>query len=153
MSFNIVIIFRLVLPLLFLSFLKNYFIIVQLQLSEFSPQPSTPPQPNPPPSLASTLPLSFVHVSFIAVPENPSPHCPFPSPLWLFIHCWDYTLRALKHQSKRTYAPQCSYLLFLSIKFYYNLIFQAMWGSSMYRMKSKKHLPPHVLTDWSERPG
>ena len=21
---------------------------------------------------------------------------------------WDYTLRALKHQSKRTYAPQCS---------------------------------------------
>ena len=23
-------------------------------------------------------------------------------------HCWDYTLRALKHQSKRTYAPQCS---------------------------------------------
>ena len=23
-------------------------------------------------------------------------------------HCWDYTLRTLKHQSKRTYAPQCS---------------------------------------------
>ena len=23
-------------------------------------------------------------------------------------HCWDYTLRALKHQSKRTCAPQCS---------------------------------------------
>ena len=23
-------------------------------------------------------------------------------------HCWDYTLRILKHQSKRTYAPQCS---------------------------------------------
>ena len=23
-------------------------------------------------------------------------------------HCWNYTLRALKHQSKRTYAPQCS---------------------------------------------
>ena len=22
--------------------------------------------------------------------------------------CWDYTLRTLKHQSKRTYAPQCS---------------------------------------------
>ena len=22
--------------------------------------------------------------------------------------CWDYTLRALIHQSKRTYAPQCS---------------------------------------------
>ena len=23
-------------------------------------------------------------------------------------HCWVYTLRTLKHQSKRTYAPQCS---------------------------------------------
>ena len=23
-------------------------------------------------------------------------------------YCWDYTLRTLKHQSKRTYAPQCS---------------------------------------------
>ena len=23
-------------------------------------------------------------------------------------HCWDYTLRTLKHQSKRTCAPQCS---------------------------------------------
>ena len=26
---------------------------------------------------------------------------------WWF-RCWDYTLRTLKHQSKRTYAPQCS---------------------------------------------
>ena len=34
--------------------------------------------PNPPPSPASTLPLGFVHVSFIVVPENPSPHYPFP---------------------------------------------------------------------------
>ena len=23
-------------------------------------------------------------------------------------HCWVYTLRALKHQSRNTYAPQCS---------------------------------------------
>ena len=23
-------------------------------------------------------------------------------------HCWDYILRTLKHQFKRTYAPQCS---------------------------------------------
>ena len=22
-------------------------------------------------------------------------------------HCWDYILRTLKHQSQRTYAPQC----------------------------------------------
>ena len=42
----------------------NYFIVVQLQLSAFSPHP---PQPNPPPSPASTLLLGFVHVSFIVV--------------------------------------------------------------------------------------
>ena len=24
------------------------------------------------------------------------------------LHCWDYTLRILKHQLKRTCAPQCS---------------------------------------------
>ena len=49
-------------------FLVNYFIVVQLQLSAFTPHPSTPPQPNPPPSPASTPPpLGFVHVSFIAV--------------------------------------------------------------------------------------
>ena len=58
---------------IFFQFL-SYFIFVQLQLSAFSPHLSTPPQPNPPPSPASTLPLDFVHVSFIAVPENPSPH-------------------------------------------------------------------------------
>ena len=121
----------------FWTHLKNYFIFVQLQLSAFSPYPSKPPQPNPPPSPASTLPLGFVHVSFIVVPENPSPHCPYSPPLWLLFltsmslvifcllfsfvgyvpvkgeiiwqfHCWYYTLRTLKHQSKRTYAPQCS---------------------------------------------
>ena len=40
------------------------------------------PQPNPPPSPASTLPLGFVHVSFIVVPENPPPFIissPLPS--------------------------------------------------------------------------
>ena len=56
---------------LFFQFL-NYFIIVQLQLSAFSPHLSTPPQPNPPPSPASALPLGFVHVSFIVVPVIPS---------------------------------------------------------------------------------
>ena len=35
---------------------------------------------NTPPSLASTFPLGFVHVSFRVVPEKPSPHYP-PSPL------------------------------------------------------------------------
>ena len=89
----------------------NYFIVVQLQLPAFSPHSSTPPQPNSLPSPASNLPLGFVHVSFIVVPENPSPHYPFPPPLWLllivlnFNVCWDYTLRTLKHQAN---APQCS---------------------------------------------
>ena len=55
-------------------FFNNYFIVVQLQLSAFSPHLSPPSHPNPPPSLASTLPLGFVHTSFIVVPENPSPH-------------------------------------------------------------------------------
>ena len=57
-------------------FFPNYFIVAQLQLSAFSPHPSPPSPPNPPPSLA--FPLGFVRVSFIVVPENPSPHCPFP---------------------------------------------------------------------------
>ena len=68
----------------FFQFL-NYFIVVQLQLSAFSPHPSTPPQPNPPPSPASTLPLGFLHVSFIVVPVNPSQHYPLPTPLWLLL--------------------------------------------------------------------
>ena len=44
------------------------FIVIQLQLCAFSPHPPTPPQLNPPPSPTSTLPLDFVHVSFIVVP-------------------------------------------------------------------------------------
>ena len=65
----------------FFQFL-NYFIVVQLQLSAFSLHPSTSPQSSPPPSPASTLPLGFVHVSFIVVPDNSSPHYPLPtSPL------------------------------------------------------------------------
>ena len=38
-------------------FLLKKIIVIQLQLSAFSPHPSTPPQPNPPPSPTSTLPL------------------------------------------------------------------------------------------------
>ena len=70
----------------FLFFL-NYFIVVQLQLSAFSPHQSPTPPPNPPPSLASTLHLGFVQESFIVVPENPSPHCPLHSSLWLLLDC------------------------------------------------------------------
>ena len=47
-----------------------FFIVIQLQLYAFSPHPSTPPQVNPPPSPLSTLPLGFVHVCFVVVPEN-----------------------------------------------------------------------------------
>ena len=57
------------------------FNVMQLQLSASYPHPSTPPRPNPPPSPNSTLPLDFVHVSFIVVvPVIPSPHCPLPTP-------------------------------------------------------------------------
>ena len=58
--------------------LKKNFIVIQLQLCAFSPHPSTPPQVNPPPSPTSTLPLDFVHVSFIVVPVIPSSHCTPP---------------------------------------------------------------------------
>ena len=68
--------------IIFFQFL-NYFIVMQLLLSAFSRHLSTPLQPNPPPSPASTLPLGFVHVSFIVVPENPSPHCHFSPAFWL----------------------------------------------------------------------
>ena len=51
----------------------NFFIVIQLQLCAFSPHPTTPPQLNPPPSPTSTVPLDFVHVSFIVVPVIPSP--------------------------------------------------------------------------------
>ena len=71
----------------FFFFFFEYFIVVQSWLSAFSPLQLLPPQPNPLPSLASTFPPSFVHVSFIVVPENPSPHCPLPPPLWLLLDC------------------------------------------------------------------
>ena len=57
-----------------------FFIVMQLQLYAFSPHPSTSPQVNPPPSPLSTLPLGFVHVSFIVVPVIPSSHYPRPHP-------------------------------------------------------------------------
>ena len=48
---------------LFIYFIFNFFIVIQLQLSAFSPHPSTPPQLIPPPFPTSTLPLDFVLVS------------------------------------------------------------------------------------------
>ena len=69
------------------TYFKKKFIVIQLQLCAFSPQPSTPPQLNPPPSPTSTLPIDFVHVSFIVVPVIPSPSCPLPTPFWLLSDC------------------------------------------------------------------
>ena len=62
----------------FILLLFKKIFVIQLQLSAFSPHPSTPPQPNPPPSPTFTLPFDFVHVSFIVVPVIPSSHCPRP---------------------------------------------------------------------------
>ena len=71
----------------FFSFLfKLFYCCSSTVVCIFSP-PLTQPQPNPPPSLASTLPLGFVHMSFIVVPEIPSPHHPFPTPHWLLLDC------------------------------------------------------------------
>ena len=48
-------------------------------MSAFSPHPSSQTHLS---SLTYTLPLGFVHVSFIVVPKKPSPHYPLPpSPL------------------------------------------------------------------------
>ena len=46
----------------------------------------------PPPAKHNSLPCFhpppwFCPCSFIVVPENPSPHCPFPAPLWLLLDC------------------------------------------------------------------
>ena len=72
-------------PMYSTTYFEKYFIVVQLQLSAFNPHPSSQPQPNPLPSLACTLPLGFVHVSFIVIPENPSPYYPLTPPLWLLL--------------------------------------------------------------------
>ena len=71
----------------FIIFLIYSFIFIQLQLSAFSPHPSTPPQSVLPPSHTSTLPLDFVLVSFIVAPIDPAPHYPLPTPLWLLLQC------------------------------------------------------------------
>ena len=79
--------FILLVGILYFIFLK---IIVQLQLSAFTLHYSPQPQPNPPPSLASTPGLGFGHVSFIVVPENPSPLpplSPLNSPQFWYFGC------------------------------------------------------------------
>ena len=74
-------------PDLVLAIFFLIFIVIELQLSAFSPHTSTQPQQNPPPSRTFKLPLDFVHVSFIVFPVIPSPHSPLPTPLWLLLDC------------------------------------------------------------------
>ena len=62
------------------SFLFFYLIILLLFSYSCLHLPPHPSQTHLPPLL---LPhLGFVHVSFIVVPENFSPHYPFPPALW-----------------------------------------------------------------------
>ena len=64
--------------LFFLFFFKNYFIVVQVQLSALTPHHSHPSHPHLSPLLPT--PLGFVHVSFIAVPKNLPPIPPLSLP-------------------------------------------------------------------------
>ena len=65
----------------------------------------SPPQRNPPPSPTSTLPLDFVHVSFIVVPVIPSPHSPlaiarlFLTSMSLVIFCFLFSSADYVHLS------------------------------------------------------
>ena len=68
---------------MFLLLLFNFCCYSITVVCLFSPSlyPTPPPQWNPPPSPTSTLPLDFVHVSFIVIPVIPSSHCPTPAHL------------------------------------------------------------------------
>ena len=67
---------------MFLFILFKMFIVIHLQLSAFSPHPSTTPQPNPPPSPTPTLPLDFCSCVLYSSSWKPvSPQAPPSSPL------------------------------------------------------------------------
>ena len=69
--------------LLILGILFTYLIILLLFNYSCLHFPTTLSQTHLPP----LLPLAFVHVSAIVVPENPSTHCPLLPPLWLLLDC------------------------------------------------------------------
>ena len=75
----------LVLPISF-YFLKLFYCCSITVVCLFSPLVSTPPQPNPAPYPASTLPLGFVHVSYVVVPDNLSPITLLMTPSFSKIH-------------------------------------------------------------------
>ena len=62
-----------------LSFVKNFYCYSITVVCIFSPSL------HPTSAKPTSLPLDFVHVSFIVAPVNPSPHYPLPTPLWLLL--------------------------------------------------------------------
>ena len=60
------------------GFFTDILLLFNYSCMHFIATPHCPPHPNSPPSLDSTLPVGFVHVSFIVVPVIPSSHCPPP---------------------------------------------------------------------------
>ena len=67
-------------------FFKNYFVVVQLQLSAFTPHHSPLPQPNPPAFLASTPPWFCPCVLYSCSCKPLPPLSPLTS-LWLLSDC------------------------------------------------------------------
>ena len=83
---------------IFIYLFLNFYYYSITVVCRFSP--SLHPTSAEPPSPTSTLPLDFVHVSFIVVPVITSPHCPLSTPpcrlldcssrqcLWLYVVCF-----------------------------------------------------------------
>ena len=74
---------------LFALFIYLFFIVVQIQLSPFSPHHDAPPHPFSPPTIELTL-FGFLHMSFIHVPWWPptlSPIIPISPSFWLLSDC------------------------------------------------------------------
>ena len=80
---------------------------------------------HPTPARPSSLPLGFVHVSFIVVPENPSPHYPFPPPFWLLKRhkkYLNYTINQLELAGVyRTLHQMAEYTFFTFFNYIWNL--------------------------------
>ena len=85
-----------------LSFLK-FLIVVQVQLSPFSPHHGPPRHPSLPPTLKPN-PFGFVHVSFIHVPWWTFPYYPSPPPVTISLYgepFWVWEMWPRPHSEKR----------------------------------------------------
>ena len=96
-----------------ISYFSHFFIVVQVQLSPFSPHRSSPPHWLPPPNLNRT-PLWFVHGSFIHVPWQPSLFFPPLSPSLLP-------------------SGYCQFVLYFNVSHYILLPYFFCWLGSTYR--------------------